>query len=42
MHAQDRLRQLEFQLLGIEPEPWRPADSPAWDLGDDNEAIAGG
>jgi hypothetical protein len=40
MHAQDRLWQLEFQLLAIEPEPRRPADSLAWDLGDSNRVVA--
>lgn len=42
MHAQDWLWQLEFHLLSIRPEPWRPADSLAWGLGDNNKAIAGG
>ena len=40
LKARSELLPLEFQLLGHEPEPWRPADSVvwlkimAWDLGD--------
>ena len=40
LEARSELLPLEFQLLGHEPEPWRPADSlvwlkiMAWDLGD--------
>ena len=40
LETHSELLPLEFQLLGHEPEPWRPADSlvwlkiMAWDLGD--------
>ena len=43
LETRSGLLPLEFQLLGHEPEPWRPADSlvwlkiMAWDLGDNFE-----